>query len=189
MKRKGGLADATIGGSGMVSMLNGAGHDISIGSLFRDDPAGELPPRRILTLDDVDRMDGYSFEVLCRLLWSKRGYRACLTPKGGGDGGVDVLALKAGEGELLQCKSSLSGEIGWDAVKEVTAGAVRYQRQFASTKLRRVAVTNQRFSASARDQAQLNKVELVERPDFERLLQEHPITNHEFDDDSSGDGS
>lgn len=183
MKRKGGLADATIGGSGMVSMLNGAGRDISMIGLFGEDPVGVAPPGRNLTIDDVDRLDGYGFEAFCRLLWSKRGYQAHLTPKGKGDGGIDVVALNGRTGELLQCKSSQSPEVGWDAVKEVTAGAAGYQRKFASTKFRRLAVTNKRFNNGAREQARFNQVELIERSDFEILLSKYPISSVEFDEE------
>jgi hypothetical protein len=184
MKRKGGLADATIGGSNMVTMLNGTGGDIPFSGLLGEDVSGGVvPPSRIFTLEDVDRMDGYSFEAFCRLLWSKRGYQAHLTQKSRGDGGIDVVALRSREGELLQCKSSQSPEVGWDAVKEVTAGAARYQRQFTSTKFRRIAVTNQRFNSGAHEQARFNQVELLERPDIESLLAQYPISSREFDDE------
>ncbi|WP_429261609.1 hypothetical protein [Paraburkholderia atlantica] len=48
-----------------------------------------------------------------------------------GDGGIDVMALKGKEGELLQCKSSANAELGWNAVKGVAAGAARYQNTYA----------------------------------------------------------
>ena len=112
-------------------------------------------------MDDVDRMDGFRFEVLCQMLWSKAGFIAQLTPKRNGDGGVDVIALRGREGELLQCKSSVNPEVGWDAIKEVTTGAARYQAKFAGTRFRRVAVTNQRFTSGAREHAEANKVSLA----------------------------
>jgi hypothetical protein len=40
-------------------------------------------------MDDVDRMDGDGFEAFCCLLWSKQGFQANVTPKRGGDGGID----------------------------------------------------------------------------------------------------
>ena len=183
LKRKSGLADATIGGSGMESMLNGSGRDVSFGDLAKDEGKGVALEKRYLTMDDVDRMDGFRFEVLCKLLWSKNGYAAQLTPKRGGDGGIDVIAFKGREGELLQCKSSSRHDLGWDAIKEVTGGAASYQRQFAGTRFRRVAVTNQRFNSTARQKAEDNKVQLVERPQLEEMLARHPIHNHEFEDE------
>lgn len=183
LRRKADLADATIGGSAMESMLNGTGRDISFIDLVGDEGTGAAVPKRYLTIDDVDRMDGFRFEVLCKILWSKVGYVAQLTPKRGGDGGVDVIALRGREGELLQCKSSASHEVGWDAVKEVTTGAARYQAQYAGTKFRKLAVTNQRFTSGARVHAEANKVGLIERVQLEELLAIYPVHNHEFDDE------
>ena len=169
----------------MESMLNGAGRDISFTELVSSSTEGAAVSKRYLTMDDVDRMDGYRFEVLCQMLWTRAGFTAQLTPKAKGDGGIDVIALKGREGELLQCKSSVNPEVGWDAIKEVTAGAARYQRQFAGTRFRKVAVTNQRFNRGAREQAEANAVRLFERLDLEDLLGRHPLHNHEFEDEVS----
>lgn len=184
LKEKEKLARAAVDDAPMNGMLNGTGRDVSFTGLVGDTLGGgnELP-KRFFTMDDVDRMDGFRFEVLCKLLWSKRGYMAQLTPKRGGDGGVDVIAFKGRVGELLQCKSSSGHDLGWDAVKEVSGGAAKYQRQFAGTRFSRVAVTNQRFNSTAREQAVHNKVQLVERQQLEEMLARHPIHNHEFEDE------
>ena len=179
--RKAGLAGATLDDGGLTAMLNGSGKDASFTELVGGGGDGEALPKRYLTMDDVDRMDGDSFEVFCCLLWGKQGYQATVTPKRGGDGGIDVVALKGPDGELLQCKSSKSAEVGWDAIKEVTAGAARYQARFAGTRFRRLAVTNQGFTSGAIVQAEANHVELVTRVRLEDLLGMHPMTNHEFD--------
>ena len=132
-------------------------------------------------MDDVDCFDGYGFEVFCSLLWSKRGFITKLTPQTG-DGGIDVIALNGREGEFLQCKSSINRELGWDAVKEVTAGAARYQMQFSGTRFKKIAVTNQEFTSGAIKQAEANHVHLVTREQLSQLLIENPITNYEFDE-------
>lgn len=181
LKRKAGLAGATLDDGGLTVMLNGSGKDASFTELVGDSGSGEAVPRRYLTMDDVDRMDGDGFEVFCCLLWGKQGFQATVTLKRGGDGGIDVVALRGRDGELLQCKSSKSADIGWDAIKEVTAGAAKYQARFMGTRFRRVAVTNQCFTASAKEQAAVNQVELVVRSRLEELMGAHPITNHEFD--------
>lgn len=134
-------------------------------------------------MDDVDRMDGLSFEFLCKLLWEKRGFVSHVTPKRGGDGGIDVVAQFGRDGELLQCKTSINPEIGWDAIKEVVAGAVRYQTRFFGTRFSKVAVTNQRFTSGAREQAEANRVSLIERDELARLLAAHPVTNHDLDEE------
>lgn len=182
LKRKAGLAGSTLDDGGLTAMLNGSGKDASFTELVGEGGDGEALPKRYMTMDDVDRMDGDGFEALCCLLWNKRGFQATVTPKRGGDGGIDVIAFKGREGELLQCKSSKSAEVGWDAIKEVTAGAARYQARFAGTRFRRLAVTNQGFTSGAVVQAQANHVELVTRARLEELLGTHPLTNHEFDE-------
>jgi HJR/Mrr/RecB family endonuclease len=183
LRRKAGLADATIGGSAMLSMLNGSGRDVSFTELVGTGGGGKAPERRYLVMDDVDRMDWFRFEVLCRLLWSKAGYSALLTPKRGGDGGVDIVALKGREGVLVQCKSSANAELGWDAIKEVAAGAASYQAQYPNARFRRVPVTNRSFNGTARHQSEMNRVSLIERSGLEELLGQHPVSNIEFEDE------
>jgi SNF2 family DNA or RNA helicase/HJR/Mrr/RecB family endonuclease len=182
LKRKAGLAGATLDDGGLTAMLNGSGGDVSFKDLMDNSAQGEQIPKRYLTMDDVDRMDGEGFETFCCLLWNKLGFQAQLTSKRGGDGGVDIVALKGRVGELLQCKSSKSDSIGWDAVKEVTAGAAGYQARFPGTRFRRIAVTNQAFTRGAITHAGENNVELVTRTKLEELLGRHPTTNHEFDE-------
>lgn len=183
LKRKAGLAGATLDDGGLTAMLNGSGRDASFKDLVSDGAAtGEALPERCLSMDDVDRMDGNGFEVFCALLWRRQGFQATVTPKRGGDGGIDVVALKERDGELIQCKSSKSAELGWDAVKEVVAGAAKYQARFRGTRFRKVAVTNQGFTSGAQEQAVANQVELVVRERLADLLKLHPITNYEFDD-------
>jgi hypothetical protein len=181
LKRKAGLAGSTLDDGGLEAMLNGTGKDATFSDLVGEGGDGEVLPKRFLTMDDVDRIDGAGFETLCALLWSKRGFQATVTPKRGGDGGIDVVALKGHEGELLQCKSSKTSEVGWDAIKEVATGAARYQARFSGTRFRRLAVTNQTFTTNAIAQAEANHVALVTRPRLEELLGQYPVTNHEFD--------
>lgn len=183
LKQKAGLADSTLDKGALVSMLNGSGRDAKLTELFGGGEDGAALPKRFLTMDDVDRMDGLSFEVFCCVLWRKRGFVVQVTPKRGGDGGIDVVALQGRDGELIQCKSSKSAEVGWDAIKEVTAGAARYQARFTGTRLKRVAVTNQGFTSGAVKQAEANQVHLVTRHDLEDFLGKHPTTNHEFEEE------
>ncbi|CAG9172572.1 hypothetical protein LMG23992_02270 [Cupriavidus laharis] len=182
LKRKAGLAGATLDDGGLTAMLNGSGKDASFTELVGAGEEGEAVPIRYLTMDDIDRMDGDSFEAFCKLLWSRQGFEAHITPKRGGDGGIDIVAFKDREGELLQCKSSKSSDVGWDAIKEVTAGAARYQARFPGTRFRRIAITNQNFTSSAIEQGRANHVELITRERLTELIGRHPVTNHEFDE-------
>ena len=187
LKKKAGLAGSTLDSDAMTEMLNGTGSEATFGELVGTDEPGADVPKRFLTIDDVDRMDGFSFEVLCCVIWGKRGFQASVTPKRGGDGGIDVVALLPGrEGELIQCKSSVSDAIGWEAIKEVAAGAARYQIRFRGTRFKKVAVTNQGFTSGAITQAEANHVHLVTRQQLEQMLGAHPTSNHEFDNELLG---
>lgn len=185
LKRKAGLAGATLDDGGLALMLNGTGKDATFKDLVGDggSPGKAAPlPKQYLTMNDVDRMDGFGFEAFCCLLWSKRGFQSSITTKSRGDGGVDVVALKGREGELLQCKSSRASPVGVEAVREVASGVAEYAGRFRRTRFKAVAVANQTFTPNAVQAAALNQVELVPRSRLEELLGQHPITNHEFDD-------
>lgn len=184
LKQKSSLAGAALDKGGIAEMLNGSGGDAKMSEFIQEEnfAAGAAIQKRILTMLDVDRMDGYGFEHFCAMLWKKQGYDASVTKKRPGDGGVDVVALKGKKGFLLQCKSAARGSIGWDAIKEVAAGSALYSSRYPKTQLRLLAVTNQVFNSEAEGQAKALRVEMVVRKDLEELMSRFPITNHEFED-------
>ena len=100
-----------------------------------------------------------------------------------GDGGIDVVAIRGAEGVVIQCKSSsVEGrELGWEGVKDVAAGSAAYAARYPGVRLSMVAVTNQRFNGTARQQAQLLNVELVEANDLAKLLEEYPMRRGELE--------
>lgn len=164
-------------------MLNGTG-DISPshfgdlgspdgGKAFGDDP---------VTAFEIEELDPVAFEAFCAVLWSKQGFAHTLRTPTVGDGGIDVVAIRGdGTGELVQCKSSsiADKELGWDAIKEVVAGSAAYAAKHAGVKFERVAVTNRRFNGTARDQAKINHVRLVEGDDLVKLLECYPVCRWE----------
>lgn len=130
-----------------------------------------------ITLADVITMMPDAFEVFCTVLWSKLGFK---TNKmgGSGDGGIDVVAINGNKGVLIQCKtSSIEGQaLGWDAVKDVVAGAAAYEMKHAGVVFQKVAVTNQFFNGSAKEQAKLNNVELINCHAIEEMLKKYPVS-------------
>jgi len=167
-----------------TDMLNGSG-DVSpadFGDLEAPD-GGNAFGNELLGPDDIGSLDAEAFEAFCALLWSKRGYTQTLKTQRAGDGGVDVIAIKGSVGAAIQCKSSIieGRGHGWDAVKDVSAGVAAYAQRYPGVKFSMVAVTNQRFNGTARQQAKVLNVELVERDDLERLIEQHPIKRGELE--------
>jgi len=162
-------------------MLNGVG-DLS-GNDFGDLEnvgGGTIFDSAPITAADIATMMPDVFEVFCAALWRKQGYsNAYLTPVTG-DGGVDVVAINANEGVLIQCKtSSTEGHaLGWDAVRDVVAGAAAYEARHARVNFKKVAVTNQRFNTVAQQQARLNGVDLVDCDGLAEMLTKHPVSRN-----------
>lgn len=165
-------------------MLNGAGDvtpsdfaDIEApggGSPFGEDPFDPA---------DVGSLGPDAFESFCALMWSKQGYsRTIKTPKTG-DGGVDIVAINGNRGALIQCKSSgVEGkEMGWEAVKDVAAGSAAYLARYPGVEFQLFAATNRQFNQSARQQASLLNVTLIEGRDLIDLLSKHPTKRGELD--------
>lgn len=182
LKQKSELATTTIDGDDLSQMLNGTTGDVGFTEfMVSTGPTTQNTPR-ILNIEDVDQLDGNSFENFSALLFSKQGYMSQVTEKRHGDGGIDLVAISNGSGLLVQCKSSISPSIGWDAIKEVVGGSMRYQSKMPSIKFKKVAITNQRFNSTAKEQAALNHVELVDRSDIEVMIKKYRITDFELDE-------
>ncbi|MES2978374.1 MAG: restriction endonuclease [Pseudomonadota bacterium] len=123
------------------------------------------------------RMGWQHFECLAGVLWTKRGYDCYRTP-GSNDYGVDVVALGAGKGQLVQAKTSGTegATLNWDAVKEVIAGEAFYRRRHPAVDFEKVCITNQFFNRHAHENAALNSVELLDQTHLAGLLESHPVT-------------
>ena len=182
LKEKAALASTTIDGDDLSQMLNGSAGDVGFTEFMASGGPSTQTAPRILNIADIDQLDGNSFETFSALLLSKMGFLAQVTEKRQGDGGIDLIAINNGSGMLVQCKSSQSASIGWDAIKEVVGGSMRYQSKMPSVKFKKVAITNQRFNATASEQAVFNHVELIDRPQIEQLLQQYRITDFELDE-------
>ncbi|MBK3338624.1 SNF2-related protein [Burkholderia pseudomallei] len=165
-------------------MLNGVGDVTPSDFADIEAPGGGSPfGEDLFNPVDVGSLGPDAFESFCALLWSKQGYsRTIKTPKTG-DGGVDIVAIKGNRGALIQCKSSgVEGkEMGWEAVKDVAAGSVAYSARYPGVEFQLIAATNRRFNQSARQQASLLNVTLIEGSDLVDLLSKHPTKRGEFD--------
>jgi len=156
-----------------TDMLNGAG-DINPAD-FGDLEApgcGKAFGHKLISQEDIFSMDPDAFEAFCALLWSKRGYRNTFKTPRVGDGGVDVVALRDKEGVVIQCKacSVVGKELGWEAVKDVAAGAPEYAERFPGVRLSMAATINQYFNETARRQANVLHVELFDGDDLAEIV-------------------
>lgn len=166
-----------------TDMLNGTGdlRPSDFGDLGAPD-GGNAFGDEFITSDDLGSLDADAFEAFCALLWSKMGYRKTRRTPKVGDGGVDVVAIAGKTGVLIQCKSSsLDGrELGWEAVKDVVAGAAGYAARFPGVRFSLAAVTNRHFNGTARAQAAMNHVELIDFDGLAERLRERPVKRGEL---------
>ena len=164
-------------------MLNGSGElsPTDFGDLEDVDGSSVLG-NEFVGAEDLAAMTPEGFEMFCAALWNAHGYSRVYTTPSSGDGGIDVVALKEKDGVLIQCKTSSSPdqELGWDAVKEVVAGAAAYTARHPGIAFQKVACTNQRFNKAARTQALLNHVELIDREVLARMMEERNIMQRDF---------
>lgn len=124
-----------------------------------------------LTIDDIDQMDGYSFEEFLVHLYVEMGYRVEHT-KLSGDQGADLIISKNGESYVVQAKKH-SKKINNKAVQEVTA-AIKYYHADGG-----IVVTNSEFTDSAILLAYPNDISLIGREKLIRLLEKYPVKKEE----------
>ena len=158
-------------------ILDGVGSDISMADLLpKSGPVNDFGLRRNITIEDVDSLDGLGFEIFCRLLFSQTAVKAEITKKSRGDGGVDLVVINQNNmGLLCQCKHTSSGEIGWDAVKEISAGGPAYQARYPTIRFQKIAITNRRFNQTAKEQSITLSIKLMDRDDIVSLLDKSAI--------------
>jgi SNF2 family DNA or RNA helicase/Holliday junction resolvase len=160
-------------------VLNGAA-DIS----FADFPIDQVVPHAYknqiddkVSIDMALQMDWRLFEGLAAALWKQQGFNTVYCTPPSGDNGVDVVAIAGDKGVLIQTKtSSIDGyKHGWDTVKELIAGRAFYEAKHPGVNFKLVGLTNQFFNTHAAQNAQLNKVILIDQSELEMLLSNYPI--------------
>lgn len=176
LKEKEKLARTTVDDE-MGEMLNGSNSDVGFTEFMTAGASASSYQSRQLTIEDIDHLDGDGFEIFTSVVFTKLGYLSTVTPKNNGDGGIDVVAIKEDDGLLIQCKSSGLNSIGWDAVKEVVGGSLRYQARYPNVRFRKVAITNKYFNNSAIEQAGFNQVQLIDRENVTDYLSKLGISD------------
>ncbi len=116
-------------------------------------------------IETIDKMEGLEFETFVGKLFRAMGYQVEVT-KSSGDQGVDVIATKGDEKLGIQAKR-YSKSVDNTAVQEVVAGKSMYNL----TKM--MVLTNNTFTASAKELAKVNDVILWDRDILLKKVEEN----------------
>ena len=106
-------------------------------------------------IDEIDRMDGRTFEKYLEVLFKKLGYRVELT-KYVGDYGADLVTRKDGVKTVIQAKR-YKKSVGVKAIQEAVAAKGYYGCEAA------MVVTNSTYTKQALELARANYVTLRDR--------------------------
>jgi len=123
--------------------------------------------RRIITIDDIDIMEGTEFERFLKKLFENMGYSVELTTHTI-DMGADLILSKSGERISVQAKR-WSANVGNDAIQAIVGSLKVYKTQ------RGMVVTNSYFTNPAIYQAHHNRVELWNRDILIEMINKYPV--------------
>lgn len=164
-------------------MLNGCG-DLSAADFAElGSPEGDsVFARDCVRPEDIQTMNPKMFECLVAAIHSKKGYPLTYRTPNTNDAGVDVVAIKAEEGLLIQCKTTTTSQaLGWEAVKDVVAGTAFYKKKHPGVSFRRVAATNATFNSTAHVHAAANRVELLTATELMSMVEQTPVSRFELE--------
>lgn len=113
-------------------------------------------------ISQVDRMTGEQFEMYCKELFEKQGYKVSTT-KRSGDFGADLILEKNRNKIIVQVKR-FKNNVGVSAIQEVVSALPVYRGQEAWV------ITNSYFTSSAIQLARANNVRLLNRDDLLRMM-------------------
>ncbi|WP_240664338.1 restriction endonuclease [Methanosarcina sp. MSH10X1] len=127
--------------------------------LFKKSPSNPA----LSALAEIDEMNGYKFEEFMKHVYEQLGYSVYHTPKSGDQGADLILTSKEKTRIAVQVKR-YSGKVSNSAVQEVVAAKGFYKCTEG------IVVTNSYFTNSARQLAEANFIDLVDRNGLEKLI-------------------
>ncbi len=127
---------------------------------------------RKYTLKQLDKMDGHQFEYACADILKANGYKHVKVTRSSGDFGVDIIAEKDKVRYAIQCKR-YNHKLDNTPIQEVVGGLAYYQCDKSAV------MTNQYFTEPAKQLAQVNDVELLDRDTLSHMVDR---TGQSFDD-------
>ena len=116
------------------------------------------------TLAQIDTMDGYQFEKCMQDIYKRLGYSVHHTPLSGDQGADLIITSNERVRTAVQVKR-YSKKVSNKAVQEVVAAKAIHRCT------RGIVVTNNYFTASARQLANANDIDLVDRDGLRNLIQ------------------
>ena len=128
-----------------------------------------------ISLEDIDSIDGYDFELFVSVILENCGFKCDLTTKSK-DNGVDILAKKGGIILAVQTKLYYNHSVGNKGVQEVYTAKNFYGAQIA------IVVTNTTFSKPAITMAQKLNVGLIGRKELGEIIKNNRKQNELFFD-------
>ena len=114
---------------------------------------------------NIDQLSGFEFEDYLSRLYTKMGYKVELT-KSGADQGADLIVEKHGVKTVVQAKR-YTGSVGNSSVQEIVAAKNHYKAEKA------IVVTNSYFTQSAKELAESNSVELIDRDRLNKMIENY----------------
>lgn len=127
---------------------------------------------RKYTLKQLDEMDGHQFEYACADILKANGYKHVKVTSSSGDFGVDIIAEKDKVRYAIQCKR-YNHKLDNTPIQEVVGGLAYYQCDKGAV------MTNQYFTEPAKQLAQVNDIELLDRDTLSHMVDK---TEKSFDD-------
>ena len=127
---------------------------------------------RKYTLKQLDEMDGHQFEYACADILKANGYKHVKVTRSSGDFGVDIIAEKDKVRYAIQCKR-YNHKLDNTPIQEVVGGLAYYQCDKGAV------MTNQYFTEPAKQLAQVNDIELLDRDTLSHMVDK---TEKSFDD-------
>lgn len=112
--------------------------------------------KRIISFQDIDKMDGHDFEYFCAEVLKRNGFSRVNVTVASGDYGIDITACQGATSYAIQCKR-YHGSVGNKAVQEALSGKVYYGCKAAAV------LTNSYFTPQAKETAHKTGVELWDR--------------------------
>ena len=107
-------------------------------------------------MDEIDRMDGATFELRLAALFRGRGHQTEVVGRRG-DYGADLVLVKDGRKTVVQAKCWRNRKVGVKAVQEAVGARGHYGADDA------IVVTNSYFTPNARNLARSNNITLWDR--------------------------